>query len=81
MALRIDPNETVIIPDPDPVNNSLAQDFEYLNTPGWNIGVMIFFGGILLVVFVVVIKNRKKTADFNERIDKFGQNKKEKPKK
>jgi len=76
----VDPNET-IIPDPDPVNNTVFQKNIFSMPQEWNTGILVFFGSILLIVIVVVVKNRKKNVDFNERIDKFGRNRKEKPEK
>ncbi|KKM18845.1 hypothetical protein LCGC14_1661640, partial [marine sediment metagenome] len=76
----VDPNETVI-PDPDPVNNTVFQKNIFSMPQEWSAGILAFFGGILLIVIVVVVKNRKKNVDFNERIDKFGRNRKKKPEK
>ena len=71
----VNPNET-IIPDPDPVNNTEFQNNIFSMPKEWNTGIMVFFGSILLIVIVVVVKNRKKQVDFNERINKFGGNRK-----
>ena len=76
----VDPNETVI-PDPDPVNNTIFQKNIFSMPQEWSTGILVFFGSILLIVLVVVVKNRKKNVDFHERIDISGRNRKEKSEK
>ncbi|KKL82790.1 hypothetical protein LCGC14_1981210, partial [marine sediment metagenome] len=76
----VDPNVTVI-PDPDPVNTTHFQKNVFSMPREWNTGIFVFFGSIVVIIFVVVVRNRKPNVEFNERIDKYGQNKKEKPEK
>ncbi|KKM26523.1 hypothetical protein LCGC14_1583940 [marine sediment metagenome] len=76
----VDPNVTVI-PDPEPVNNTHFQKNVFSMPREWNTGIFVFFGGIVVIIFVVVVRNRKPNVEFNERINKFGQNRKEKSKK
>ncbi|KKN26765.1 hypothetical protein LCGC14_0871470 [marine sediment metagenome] len=76
----VDPNETVI-PDLDPANNTEFQKNIFSMPQEWGTGILVFFGSILVIIVIVVVKNRKKNVEFHERIDRYGQDNKEKAEK
>ncbi|HEC37113.1 hypothetical protein LCGC14_1446260 [marine sediment metagenome] len=66
----VTPNVTVI-PDPEPVNNTHFQKNVFSMPAEWSTGILVFFGSFLVVIGVIVVKNRKKNYEYHERINKF----------